>query len=67
MSSLRTTDEDFGPINALSNLMDQIDTPSQVNGLSMHSTHNLLLSKLIDLTTNRRNNKLKFCPSPTVS
>jgi len=38
MDFLCTTYQDFGPKNALSNLMDQIDTPSQVNGLSMHFT-----------------------------
>ena len=38
MDSLCTTYQDFGPKNALSNLMDQIDTPSQVNELSMHFT-----------------------------
>ena len=38
MDSLCTTDQDFRPKNALLNLMDQIDTPLQVNGLSMHFT-----------------------------
>ena len=41
MDSLCTTDQDFEPKNALLNLMDQIDTPLQVNGLSMHFTHKL--------------------------
>ena len=38
MDFLCTTYQDFGPKNALSNLMDQIDITSQVNGLSMHFT-----------------------------
>jgi hypothetical protein len=38
MDSLCTTNQDFGPKNVLSNLMDQIDTASQVNGLSIHFT-----------------------------
>ena len=36
--ALCTTDQGFGIKNALSNLMNQIDTPSQVNELSMHFT-----------------------------
>jgi len=42
MDSLHIPDQDFGPINALSNLMDQIDTPSQINGLSMHFTPHIV-------------------------
>jgi len=38
IDSLCTTDQDFGLKNTLSNLMNQIDTTSQVNGLSMHFT-----------------------------
>jgi hypothetical protein len=38
MDSLCTADQDFGPKNILSNMMYQIDTPSQVNGLSMYFT-----------------------------
>ena len=38
MDFLCIVDQDFGSKNALSNLMDQIDTSSQVNRLSMHFT-----------------------------
>ena len=64
MDSLCTTDQGFGPKNALSNLMDQIDTPSQVNGLSMHFTLNYLISSLVIIVTlsgyNNSLNRIQF-------
>jgi hypothetical protein len=38
MDSLSTTDDGFVSADALLNLMDQIDTASQDNGLYMHFT-----------------------------
>jgi hypothetical protein len=38
MDPLFITNQDFGPKNTLSNLMDQIDTATQINGLCMRFT-----------------------------
>jgi len=46
MDSLYITSQDFGPKNILSNLMDQIDTASQVNVLFMHFTLYFFYRKL---------------------